>query len=205
MRFPAVWQGREDRACGSLLIRAFAAGRGSSSDVRGSARGSGTVVPPGSMRATRILALAMMSLALSALSVPALAQALNAEMPARPDFVVLDRNRDGYISRVEATILPYLLLKAAIPTDYGFYTYQSDEWTVCYRRDTLEQPADRPGLWKLTTKLSDKKPPMVSYYNGKGDLMYSEMPDGVVWEPTTLEKITELWKSKNLPMEKAKR
>jgi Ca2+-binding EF-hand superfamily protein len=54
------------------------------------------------MRATRILALAMMSSALSALSVPALAQALNAEMPARPDFVVLDRNRDGYISRVEA-------------------------------------------------------------------------------------------------------
>jgi osmotically-inducible protein OsmY len=54
------------------------------------------------MRATRILTLAMMGSAFSAPSAPALAQALNAEMPARPDFVVLDRNRDGYISRVEA-------------------------------------------------------------------------------------------------------
>ena len=32
----------------------------------------------------------------------ALAQALNGELQVRPDFVVLDRNRDGYISRVEA-------------------------------------------------------------------------------------------------------
>jgi len=54
------------------------------------------------MRTTKILALALTSSALSILSVSALAQALNSEMQGRPDFVVLDRNRDGYISRVEA-------------------------------------------------------------------------------------------------------
>jgi osmotically-inducible protein OsmY len=54
------------------------------------------------MRTTKILALALTSSALSTLSLPALAQALNSEMQGRPDFVVLDRNRDGYISRVEA-------------------------------------------------------------------------------------------------------
>ncbi|HYE63102.1 MAG TPA: hypothetical protein VD997_13990 [Phycisphaerales bacterium] len=118
----------------------------------------------------------------------------------RPVFVA-----DGYVSRVESVLLPLILLKSGAAMDYGFYSYLSDESTVCYRRETLEQPAERPGLWKLTTKLSDKKPALVSYYNGKGQLLRTEMPDGAVWEPVTPEKLMQLWKSKNLPVEKGKR
>jgi hypothetical protein len=112
---------------------------------------------------------------------------------------------DGYISRAMATILPQILVKSKVAADFGFYGYQSDEMTVCYRRESLEQPVDRPGLWKLTTRLSEKKPPMVSYFNGKGELMRTEMPDGSVWEPITKDKLVQLWKSKGLPMEKSEK
>ncbi len=112
---------------------------------------------------------------------------------------------DGYISRVEATVLPQILVKGGAATDFGFYGYQSDEMTVTYRRETLEQPSDRPGLWKLTTRLSEKKPPMVSYFNGKGELMRTEMPDLAVWEPVSKDKLVQLWKAKGLPMEKSRR
>jgi hypothetical protein len=46
---------------------------------------------------------------------------------------------------------------------------------------------------------------MVSYYNGKGELMHTEMPDGAIWEPVTKEKLVHLWRSKGLPMEKTRR
>jgi len=111
---------------------------------------------------------------------------------------------DGYISRVESALLPMILVNSGIATEYGFYSYLSDELNVCYRREVLEQPADKPGLWKLTTKLSDKKPPMVSYFNAKGTLMRQELPDGAVWEPVTFEKLVQLWQQKNLPMGKRK-
>ncbi len=112
---------------------------------------------------------------------------------------------DGYVSRVEATLLPLLLIRAKAAADYGTYTYQSDDATVCFRSDSLEQPPESPGLWKLTTKLSEKQPAMVSFYNAKGDLMRTEMPDGAVWEPVTKEKLMQLWKSKGLPIERARR
>jgi hypothetical protein len=107
---------------------------------------------------------------------------------------------EGYISRVEAWLLPQLLLKAGATADFAFYSYQSEAGSVCMRRDTLEQPQDKPGLWKLTSRLSDDKKPQVSYYNAKGELIRTEMADGSIWEPTTVEKLKQLWESKHLPM-----
>jgi hypothetical protein len=107
---------------------------------------------------------------------------------------------DGYISRVEAWLLPQLLVKSRVTSDFAFYSYQSEAGSVCLRRDTLEQPIDKPDCWKLTSKLSDDKKPQVSYYNGKGELIRTELPDGSIWEPISFPRLVQLWQGKNLPM-----
>ena len=109
---------------------------------------------------------------------------------------------DGYISRVEAWILPQLLIRAGVTTDFGFYSYQSDSSGVTLRRDVLEQPSDKPNLWKLTTKLTEDKPSQTSYYNAKGELIRTEMSDGSVWVPTTYDELYKLWQSKHMPLGK---
>ncbi len=107
---------------------------------------------------------------------------------------------DGYISAVEAWMLPQLLLKAGVTTDFAFYTYRSEVGGITMRRDTLAQPADKPGLWVLTSRLSDDKRPQISYFNGKGELIRTEMVDGSIWEPITKDALVQLWTTKNLPM-----
>ncbi len=107
---------------------------------------------------------------------------------------------EGYISRVEAWLLPQLLLKAGVMTDFAFYSYQSEASGICLRRDKLEQPSDKPNLYVLTSKLSDDKKPQISYYNSKGELLRTELADGSIWEPVTFNKLVKLWQDKNLPM-----
>ncbi len=106
----------------------------------------------------------------------------------------------GYISRVESMLLPQIMLRAGITADAGFHAYQSESETIRLRRDTLEQPIDRPGMWRVTTKLSDSVVPTVSVYNAKFDLIRTDLPRGVVAEPITLDDLKDLWQGKGLPM-----
>lgn len=108
---------------------------------------------------------------------------------------------DGYISRLESLVLPNLLLRERIPGEYGFYIYQSDAETIRLRRDTLEQPSDRPGMWVLTTRFTEDKKSQTAVFNEKGDVVRTELADGSVWEPISLSRLVQLWKAKGLPME----
>jgi len=119
-----------------------------------------------------------------------------AEQLFRPTF-----QREGYLSRVEAWLLPQLLIRAGVEANFGFYSFQSDAGLVRLRRDSLDQLPDRPGVWQLTTKLGEDKPAQVGYFNEKGEHIRTEMHDGSVWEPVTIEKLGRLWKSKGLPMD----
>jgi len=108
---------------------------------------------------------------------------------------------DGYISQIESFLLPQLLIRTTLPTEYGFYSYQSAAGQIKLRRDILEQPADRPGLWKMTSKLSeDAKKSQTSLYNESGELIRTELPDGSIWEPVKMEQLVKLWRDKDLPM-----
>lgn len=108
---------------------------------------------------------------------------------------------DGYISQIESFLLPQLLIRTTLPTEYGFYSYQSAAGQIKLRRDVLEQPADRPGLWKMTSKLSeDAKKTQTSLYNDSGELIKTELPDGSIWEPVKMEQLVKLWRDKDLPM-----
>lgn len=111
----------------------------------------------------------------------------------------------GYVNRVEAYLLPQFMVALGVPTEFGYYSWNTAAGKVTLRRDLLEQPSGAPGAWKLTTRLAEDDSPVVSYYNAKGDFVRSEIvrSDGkmVVTEPIELNALVQLWRSKKLPME----
>lgn len=124
------------------------------------------------------------------------------EVTGRPDESVKTQvSGDGYLSRFESMLLPQILIRSKVPTEFGFYVYQSEAGKVQLRRELLEQPNDRPGLWRLTTRLSEDRKPMVSLFNDQGDLIRTELADGSVWEPIDPKALVRLWRDKNLPLD----
>lgn len=107
---------------------------------------------------------------------------------------------EGYISQVQAFLLPQLLVKAGIVGDFAFYTYRSADNKVVLRRDTLERPASNPELWLLRSKATEDAPEQQWLFAEDGSLIRSVLQDGRVWEPITLDRLANLWRSKGLPM-----
>lgn len=108
---------------------------------------------------------------------------------------------EGYLSRAEFFLLPQILVRSRTPADFGFYTYQSESSSIRLRRDTLSQPAERPGLWVLTTRQNDDVEPQVSHYTEDGRFLKTTLPDGSVWEPVEFARLVQLWRRQGLPME----
>lgn len=107
---------------------------------------------------------------------------------------------EGYVSQVEAILLPHLLVRSGAQAEHGFYAYQSQATTIRLRRDTLESLPAGQG-WRITTRLAEDRPAQVSYYRETGEFVRTELPDGSVWEPTTLTRLEQLWRTKGLPMD----
>jgi hypothetical protein len=106
---------------------------------------------------------------------------------------------DAYISRVESVLMPQILIRAGVQSGFSYYAYKSESGNVLLRHDTLEQPADRPGLYKVTTRFADEiDKTTMSLYNEKGVMIRSELPGGLVYEPINFEQLLALWKSKHL-------
>ena len=108
---------------------------------------------------------------------------------------------EGYISQVQAFLLPQTLVGAGITGEFAFYAYRSADNKVVLRRDTLERPESNPELWLLRSKATEDTPEQQWLFKEDGTLIRSVLQDGRVWEPTTLDRIARLWKSKGLPME----
>jgi hypothetical protein len=115
-----------------------------------------------------------------------------------------DFESSGYLSRVESFLLPQLLIKGGVAADFGFYTYQPEERAVKLRRDSLRQPSDQPGLWELTTRLTEDREPQNSTFNDKANMLQTIIPQAdrkIVWEPIEFEALVRLWRDKGLPLE----
>ena len=105
---------------------------------------------------------------------------------------------EGYVSRLEAYLLPDLMLRAGVPLDYGFYAYQPALQTITFRSDSLTERT--ASLWQLETKIAEDADPQVALYRSSGEHVQTILPDGRVWAPTTLDRLATLWRDKNLPM-----
>ncbi len=109
----------------------------------------------------------------------------------------------GYITQVQSFLLPTLLAQSQNPGDYAFYVYQSqnERLPITMRRDTLAQATDGSGHWVLTTQQTEDRPPQVSTFNEKSELLQTIFSaQKMAWTSTTLQKLADLWQAKGLPM-----
>jgi hypothetical protein len=108
---------------------------------------------------------------------------------------------DGYLSRADAYLLPHLLVRADMPAIYGFYVYNSQSQTIQFRSATLDRPtADEPN-WRLITSFASTQPAQTEYFTKDGAFVRASLGNGLAVEPTTFDAVTNLWKSKNLPLD----
>jgi hypothetical protein len=109
----------------------------------------------------------------------------------------------GYVNQVEAFLLPQLLFRSANHPEkagqYGFYSYQSEFGNIRLRRDTVAAATDGVGAWTIVTKMNEDRPPQTSTYTDRGELVRTNLQDGTAWTATTLQKLADQWRAKNLP------
>lgn len=109
----------------------------------------------------------------------------------------------GYITQVQSFLLPTLLAQKQAAGEYGFYVYksQNESRPITMRRDSIAAATDGSENWILTSHQSENVPDQVSTYQPNGTLVQTiSAAEKTVWTPSTLTRLLELWKQKNLPM-----
>ncbi len=107
----------------------------------------------------------------------------------------------AYLSRVESFLVQKLLVASRLTTEFGFNTYSSESNLIETRRESVEQPADKPHIYRITTRTGDSPTSQVATYKDSGELLFADLVGGVRVEPTSLEQLVRLWKLKNLPLD----
>ncbi len=107
----------------------------------------------------------------------------------------------AYLSRVESFLVQRLLVASRLTTEFGFHTYSSETNLIETRRESVEQPADKPHIYRITTRTGDAPTSQVATYKENGELLFADLAGGVRVEPTSLEQLVRLWKLKNLPLD----
>ncbi|MBL4591282.1 MAG: hypothetical protein JKY96_04915 [Phycisphaerales bacterium] len=108
---------------------------------------------------------------------------------------------EGYISQVQTYLQTALLASKHLPGQYASYAYNSGVNAVSIRWDSVDQPAESPGLWRVTSKATESTPATVSLFNEENKLLRVELANGRIWEPIELNRLLKLWKKKGLPLE----
>lgn len=108
---------------------------------------------------------------------------------------------EGYVPQAITHLLSPLLARRAAAGEFASYAYNPASNTISMRWDTVEQAADKPGLWIVRSRPDDNTPATSHVFNAQGRLMRSELHNGRLWEPIELERLLALWKRKGLPLE----
>jgi hypothetical protein len=108
---------------------------------------------------------------------------------------------EGYLPQAITHLLSPLLARRAQVGEFASYAYNPGSNTITMRWDTVEQPADKPGLWIVRSRPDDNTPATSHVFNAQGRLMRSELHNGRLWEPIEPDRLLSLWKRKGLPLE----
>jgi len=108
---------------------------------------------------------------------------------------------EGYVPQAITHLMSTLLARRAVPGEFASYAYNPGTNTISMRWDTVEQPADRPGLWIVRSRPDDNTPATSHVFNAQGRLMRSELHNGRLWEPIERDRLISLWRRKGLPLE----
>jgi hypothetical protein len=102
---------------------------------------------------------------------------------------------------METFVLHRLLVLSRLTTEFAFNTYSSETELVDIRRESVEQPADKPGIYRITSRLGEGTQPQIATLKQNGDLLFADLGSGVRIEPTSKDQLLRLWKSKGLPLD----
>ncbi|HPO93645.1 MAG TPA: hypothetical protein PL072_09270 [Phycisphaerales bacterium] len=107
---------------------------------------------------------------------------------------------DGYLSQIEALLLPRIFATKMVESDFAFYAYQPQLEQVSLRRDRVTKTGrGTDAVWTVETNFTDDSPAQVSTYTAKGELISTTTGDGRVWEPVEPADLMRLWEAKGLP------
>lgn len=106
----------------------------------------------------------------------------------------------GYISRLEAAILPKLLIHAGNPGDFAFYAYDQTAEVNRLRTVNLNRDHDRPGIWMIKTDISENQSEQAEF-NNYGRLIRSETSKGLLKRPIEFDRLYKIWNAKGLPLD----
>jgi len=113
-------------------------------------------------------------------------------------LIVPDR---AYLSRVESFLVQRMLIAARLTTEFAFNTFSSETDLIEIRREVVDQPADKPKIYRLTTRVGEGAPAQVAMFRDTGELIFADLPGGVKVEPTSLDRLVKMWKQKGLPLD----
>lgn len=119
----------------------------------------------------------------------------------KSDFVKPKIEGAGYISQVEAWLLPQILVRSGISAEFAFYSYRAEPQQILFRRDDVKQSADKPDVWTVSTRLSRSGSEQVTTLNSKGEVIRTRLGNGSMWEPISFAQLKRLWDDKGLPTE----
>jgi len=105
----------------------------------------------------------------------------------------------GYVSQLEAQLLPRLLVRSGQPTEIGLYAYRSESKSVVLRRDKLIADPKGRDLWVVTTRHREEPGIQTSVLNAEGDTLRTELSDGRVWEAISPAELFTRYRTKGLP------
>ncbi len=116
--------------------------------------------------------------------------------PTEQSWIVPEQ---GYLTQVQAYLLPRLLAQSASPISLGFYAYNPATSDLSLRRDSLEPALSADTGWTLRTRLTEGGAERTATLSRDGELLRLETTDGAVMEPIDAQALNRLWKSKGLP------
>ena len=120
---------------------------------------------------------------------------------AHPRVIKPLTQSEGYVSVLESYMMGPLLVKADLPSDFAFYTYQSQGEKVSLRTDSVARPQGANGPFEITTRPRENGPSQTALYRPDGSLIRIDRPDGRIWEPIAFDRLVALWRAKDMPLE----
>lgn len=116
--------------------------------------------------------------------------------PGQPiESIDYDLPENGYLSKIEAHVLPTLIAQSRLPGEYAFYQFDSNLGKVTLRRDVYDRTGDS---WVLTSRPSDGALANITTLERDGQIRKEELSNGTVMTPSTRDRLLAIWSNKDL-------
>lgn len=108
----------------------------------------------------------------------------------------------GYLSQIESLLWPDLLASVnPSPGAYASYAYRPQRGAITLRLDDLDQPADKPNLWRLTSTPDQGGEGTVTLLTTDGRPISATLASGQVWKPIDRARLEAIWNRKGLDLD----